>query len=149
VAAICSVRQQVNFEGQAAMEFEMLADASTSRPYDFQWEPGESQRLQTAPIIRGVVADLLNRVPVAEISAKFHRTLIQLFAEFCDGVRREHGLNRVVLSGGCFQNATLLGGLIKALEGKKFEVFSHEQVPANDGGIALGQAVAAAAMSLR
>ena len=62
-------------------------------------------------------------------------------------VRKENGLNRVVLSGGCFQNAMLLTGLIRALEGHGFEVFSHELVPTNDGGIALGQAVIADAVS--
>ena len=60
-------------------------------------------------------------------------------------MRRESDLNRVVLSGGCFQNATLLSGLIQALHDKEFAVFTHQQVPANDGGISLGQAVVAAA----
>lgn len=147
VAAICGVRNQVNFEGQAAMEFEMLAADSTGQMYDFQWEPGDNCRLLTAPIIEGVVADMQNRVAVAEISAKFHRTLIQLFADFSDFIRQDTGLNRVVLSGGCFQNATLLSGLIHALRDKKFEVFTHQQVPANDGGISLGQAVVAAAVA--
>jgi hydrogenase maturation protein HypF len=146
VAAICGIRQQVNFEGQAAMEFEMLAADSTNQMYDYQWEPGQSYRLQTAPIIEGVVADIQSRVPIAKISAKFHRTLIRLFAEFCVFIRRENDLNRIVLSGGCFQNATLLSGLIQALHDNKFEVFTHQQVPANDGGISLGQAVVAAAV---
>jgi hydrogenase maturation protein HypF len=145
VAAICGIRKQVNFEGQAAMEFEMLAADSTHRIYEYQWETGASCRLQTAPIIEGVVADIQRRVPNAVISARFHGTLIRLFAEFCDYVRRESDLNRVVLSGGCFQNAALLRGLIQALHDKKFEVFTHQQVPANDGGISLGQAVVAAA----
>ena len=145
VAAICGIRKQVNFEGQAAMEFEMLAADSTNQMYDYQWVTGESYQLQTAPIIEGVVADIQSRVPIAEISAKFHHTLIHLFAEFCDVMRRESDLNRVVLSGGCFQNATLLSGLIQALHDKEFAVFTHQQVPANDGGISLGQAVVAAA----
>jgi len=146
VAAICGIRKQVSFEGQAAMEFEMLAADATNQMYDCHWETGESHRLLTAPIIEGVVADIQNRVPIAKISAKFHRTLIHLVAEFCDLIRRENDLNRVVLSGGCFQNATLLSGLIQALLDKKFEVFTHQQVPANDGGISLGQAVVAAAV---
>ena len=116
---------------------------------EYQWETGESCRLLTAPIIEGVVADIQRRVPTAVISARFHATLIRLFAEFCDFVRRQNDLNRVVLSGGCFQNATLLSGLIQALHDKKFEVFTHQQVPANDGGISLGQAVAAAAIARR
>ncbi len=145
VAAICGIRRQVNFEGQAAMEFEMLAADSTHQIYDYQWETGEICRLLTTPIIEGVVADIQRRLPIANISAKFHRTLIRLFAEFCDFMRRESDLNRVVLSGGCFQNAILLSGLIQALHDKKFEVFTQQQVPANDGGISLGQAVVAAA----
>ena len=75
----------------------------------------------------------------------FHRTLICLFASLCDVLRKESGLNRVVLSGGCFQNVTLLSGLIRELTAHGFEVFCHEQMPANDGGISLGQAVVAAA----
>jgi len=149
VAAICGIRKQVSFEGQAAMEFEMLAADATNQMYDYQWETGVSHRLLTAPIIEGVVADIQNRVPIAKISAKFHCTLIRLFAEFCDVIRRESDLNRVVLSGGCFQNATLLSGLMQALHDKKFEVFTHQQVPANDGGISLGQAVVAAAVAGR
>jgi hydrogenase maturation protein HypF len=149
VAAICGIRKQVSFEGQAAMEFEMLAADATNQMYDYQWETGVSHRLLTTPIIEGVVADIQNRVPIAKISAKFHRTLIRLFAEFCDLIRRENDLNRVVLSGGCFQNATLLSGLMQALHDKKFEVFTHQQVPANDGGISLGQAVVAAAVAGR
>jgi hydrogenase maturation protein HypF len=145
VAAICGMRKQVNFEGQAAMEFEMLAADSTEQIYDYQWVIGECYQLQTAPIVEGVVADIQSRVPIAKISAKFHHTLIRLFADFCDVVRRESDLNRVVLSGGCFQNATLLSGLIQALHDKEFAVFTHQQVPANDGGISLGQAAVAAA----
>jgi hydrogenase maturation protein HypF len=149
VAAICGIRRQVNFEGQAAMEFEMLAADSASQMYAYQWETGDVCRLLTTPIIEGVVADIQSRVPIATISAKFHHTLIRLFADFCDYIRRESDLNRVVLSGGCFQNATLLRGLIQALHDKKFEVFTHQQVPANDGGISLGQALVAAAKSQR
>ena len=125
----------------------MLAAESAESSYDYEWEQDRILRILPAPIIRGVVADIQNRVPLAEIGAKFHRTLICLFAELCDAVRKESGLKRVVLSGGCFQNAMLLTGLIRALEGHGFEVFSHELVPTNDGGIALGQAVAAAAVA--
>lgn len=149
VAAICGIRRRVNFEGQAAMEFEMLAAESTNQIYDYQWETGKIYRLLPAPIIEGVVADIQNRVPIAQIGAKFHGTLIRLFTEFCDHIRRESDLNRVALSGGCFQNATLLRGMIQALHDKKFEVFAHRKVPANDGGISLGQAVVAAAKTCR
>ena len=91
-----------------------------------------------------MVDDLQNRKPVEEISTKFHATLIDLFSAVCTTVQKEYDLSRVVLSGGCFQNAILLRGLIQALQKRKFEVFAHQMVPTNDGGISLGQAVIAA-----
>jgi hydrogenase maturation protein HypF len=144
VAAICGIRQRVNFEGQAAMEMEMLAEETAESRYGYEWEGKDVLRILPAPIIRGVVTDIQNRVPVTKIGAKFHNTLIYLFADLCDLIRESRGLNRVVLSGGCFQNATLLSGLIQALEKRNFQIFSHHQVPTNDGGISLGQAVVAA-----
>ncbi|MBW1660388.1 MAG: carbamoyltransferase HypF [Deltaproteobacteria bacterium] len=145
VAAICGIRNRVSFEGQAAMELEMAASGDGDRPYEHEWKTEGIYRILPAPIIRGVVADMQQGVPVGRISARFHRTLVYMFAELCDVVGKEHGLKQVVLSGGCFQNALLLEGLVKMLRARKFEVFTHCQVPANDGGIALGQAVAAAA----
>jgi hydrogenase maturation protein HypF len=145
VASIGGIRKQVNFEGQAAMELEMLASESDEAYYDYQWETGDILYILPAPIIRGIVTDIQNGIPIAEISAKFHNTLIQMFTDLCGVIRQKRDLNRVVLSGGCFQNATLLAGLIKSLKKRDFEVFSHQQVPTNDGGIALGQAVVAAA----
>ena len=149
VAAICGVRNQANFEGQAAMELEMLAVESDGLCYDYDWETADVLRILPAPIIRGVVTDILNKVPIGEISARFHQTLIHLFANLCEVIRSDRGLNRVVLSGGCFQNSILLSGMLRVLQGKKFEVFTHEQVPTNDGGIALGQAFVAAAINRR
>ena len=145
VAAIAGIRHQVNFEGQAAMELEMLTAGDAPEIYDIKEAMTDAAIILPAPIIRGVVRDLQNGLPTSEIGAKFHRTIVALFAEVCMSVRNESKLNRVVLSGGCFQNALLLTGLIKALELHKFEVFTHRQVPANDGGISLGQALVAAA----
>jgi hydrogenase maturation protein HypF len=146
VAAIIGIRNKVNFEGQAAMELEMLAADSADSIYDYEWESGDIYKILPAPIIRGVVEDLQNGLALAEISAKFHLTLIRLFADLCDTIRKDRGLNRVVMSGGVFQNVILLTGLIRALENRNFKVFTHQQVPANDGGIALGQAIVASAV---
>ena len=147
VAAIVGIRNQVNFEGQAAMELEMLAADDIDSIYDFEWVSGDSTQILPAPIIRGVVQDVQNGLSIAEIGIKFHKTLIALFTEICAGVRRDCDLNRVVLSGGCFQNSILLTGMIHELASRDFEVFAHRRVPTNDGGIALGQAVVAAAVS--
>ena len=149
VAAICGIRSQVNFEGQAAMELEMLAAETAASTYDYEWLSDGTYKILPAPIILGVVKDLQNGTSVADISAKFHWTLICLFADLCTALRNDRDLNRVVLSGGVFQNSILLTGLISALEERNFLVFSHQQVPTNDGGIALGQAVAAAAIRSR
>ncbi len=145
VAALIGLRDTVAFEGQAAMELEMLATEGIEATYPYRWTANTVRQIAPAPIIRGVIADLASNIPGPVISAKFHATLVKLFVELCQDIRRTHGLQRVALSGGVFQNATLLRGLLHTLEQKGFQVYTHKRVPANDGGIALGQAVIAAA----
>ena len=147
VAAIIGLRNEVAFEGQAAMELEMLADTSAVGVYDIFWEPGEPIQINPASIIRSIVDDLQHETPLPIISGRFHFSLVRLFNEICAHLRRDKGLDRVVLSGGVFQNAILLQGLMESLQDQGFEVYSHKQVPTNDGGICLGQAVVAAAQS--
>ena len=147
VAALCGVRSTVSFEGQAAMELEMAAAGRDCGIYDFAWGSGADRPIFVAPIISGVVDDLQSRRPLPEISRRFHDTLVALFTRLCADLRAEHNLDRVALSGGVFQNAILLTGMIHSLEKEGFEVLSHRLVPTNDGGIALGQAVAAAAIA--
>jgi len=144
VAALAGLRSRVSYEGQAAMELEMAAQNETESFYDYFLEGDSPWRMPPAPIVRAVAADVGKGCPAALISAKFHNTLIRLFGDLCDRIRAAHGLKRVVLSGGVFQNVRLLTGLARALEAEGFEVFSHRLVPTNDGGIALGQAVIAA-----
>jgi len=147
IASIAGIRNHVLFEGQAAMELEMLASDQVAGIYDYEWETTDSHKILTRPIIQGVVKDMLQGIHPSVISRKFHQTLIRLFAELCEVIREESGLNKVVLSGGVFQNAILLTGMIKALEEAKFNVYSHTLVPPNDGGISLGQAMVAAAVA--
>ena len=149
VAALAGLRNEVAFEGQAAMELEMMAASSADYSYDCHWTSGAPAQIPTAPIIRAVVEDLLQGTAPALISARFHLTLVRLFTDLCDHLRRDTGLTRVVLSGGVFQNAILLGGLVRALEDKKFKVYTHTQVPTNDGGLSLGQAIIAATTATR
>ncbi len=149
VAALVGLCNEVAFEGQAAMELEMMAASTADYSYDCHWPSGAPVQIPTAPIIRAVVEDLLQGTAPALISARFHLTLVRLFTDFCDHLRRDTGLTRVVLSGGVFQNAILLGGLVRALEDKKFKVYTQIQVPTNDGGLSLGQAIIAAAMATR
>jgi hydrogenase maturation protein HypF len=145
LAAILGIRDTVVFEGQAAMELEMVADTDTQAVYDYAWENGSPVQILPQPIIVGVIDDMRKGTPVPVISGKFHQTLIRLFTDLAQHLRTEYDVNRVVLSGGSFQNAILLQGFITELRQQGFEVFAQQQVPTNDGGIALGQAVVAAA----
>jgi hydrogenase maturation protein HypF len=149
VAALAGLRNEVAFEGQAAMELEMMAASTAEYAYDWHWSFGTPVQIPTAPIIRAVVEDLLQGTSTALISARFHLSLVRLFTDLCDHLRRDTGLRRVVLSGGVFQNAILLVGLVRALEDNKFKVYTHKQVPTNDGGLSLGQAIIAAAIATR
>ncbi len=155
-AALLGLRDRAAFEGQAAMELEMIADPAEAGVYDGAWEPVPGttmetgvHRLPAGPIIRGMVRDLADGVPRETIAGRFHKTLIRRFSDLCGRIREAGGPDRVALSGGAFQNVLLLTGFIETLEGMGFTVFTHTQVPANDGGIALGQAVAAAAIHER
>jgi hydrogenase maturation protein HypF len=152
VAAIMGVRSHVNFEGQAAMALEMLAgqDKMNTREaeiYTLEWTRGETKQISVDPLISGIVTDMSNSIPLSRISAKFHLTIIDRFSDLCNELRKESKINYVALSGGAFQNSILLTGFTQKLTASGFKVISHTQVPANDGGLSLGQAVAAAAMA--
>jgi hydrogenase maturation protein HypF len=149
IASITGVRHRVHYEGQAAMELEMTAGDMVQESYDYEWECNGTIRILIEPIVRGIVEDMSNKIPVAKISSKFHFTLVCLFSDLCDVIRKDTGLDRVALSGGVFQNALFFNGLITALEKKGFNVYTHQLVPTNDGGISLGQAVVAAAIAER
>ncbi|MDJ0782149.1 MAG: carbamoyltransferase HypF [Desulfosarcinaceae bacterium] len=146
VAAILGLHLTVAFEGQAAMALEHLAADVDAPPYAFRWGAGDTRIIDTAAIIRAVCSDVSAGMPSPIIAARFHETLVQGLTDLCEELRRETGLDRVVLSGGVFQNRRLLAGLLARLGLAGFSVFAHRQVPTNDGGLALGQAVAAAAM---
>jgi len=149
VAAITGLRNIIAFEGQAAMELEMAAAEETRKTYEYQWRDGPPLQIETRPIIKGVVRDVIEGVAADAVSATFHRTLAVMFGDVCKRLKRETGLARVVLSGGVFQNSRLLSQLLRELDAKEFAVYSHTIVPTNDGGIALGQAVAADAVLKR
>ncbi len=147
IAAILGLRNRVTFEGQAAMDMEMIAEMEGESRYLYEWDNcDDTRRICTAPLISGVVNDLHYGLTPSEISGKFHRTLIGLFTELALEIRKETGLNRAALSGGVFQNSILLSGMIWELEREGFKVYTHTQVPTNDGGISLGQVAAAGAM---
>ncbi|MBL0714634.1 MAG: carbamoyltransferase HypF, partial [Desulfosarcina sp.] len=144
VSALIGIRKEIAYEGQAAIELEMCRNSVEEGVYafDIHAEAGE-WIMETAPIIRGVVTDLLEGESPGVISRRFHNTLINMLHQICMTIRTESDMEQVALSGGVFQNETLLSGLTKALNADGFEVLSQAKVPANDGGLSLGQAVIA------
>lgn len=144
VAALLGVCSSISYEGQAAVELEMIADPEVNTAYDFQIEEEKGHEIiRLKPIWAGILKDLAKEVSPAEISGKFHNTIVEMSLYLCQQIARRQGLKRVALSGGVFQNRLLLEKLRNILRNAGFEVFTHHLVPCNDGGISLGQAVIA------
>ena len=140
MAGLLCLRDTVNYEGQAAIELESIADHDVTEFYEFLISGSEISALT---VIKGVVRDLLDGVSHAEISGKFHLSVANLILRMAQRIKAEHGLNRVALSGGVFQNMLLLKHVCALLRAAGFEVFTHRRVPTNDGGISLGQVAVA------
>lgn len=150
VAAILGIRQAVSFEGQAAMELETLATGGTKKSYPVEISAGDGTTvLDLRPLIHAVAEERIKGKYPAAIAAAFHRTIIAALAGMAGTIRETSGIGKAVLSGGCFQNRVLLEGTVRELEKAGFEVYTHRWLPPNDGCIALGQAVSAAARLLQ
>ncbi len=145
VAALVGIRQQVNYEAQAAIELEMSITGAEDDAYPFEILRDRSPWIVSAqPLFRSIVDDLKAGTPVGIISRRFHNGLVQTFAEIAEALRSKRGLSRVCLSGGTFHNVYLTEHLEAELANRGFEVFSQHDVPAGDGGLSLGQALVAA-----
>ena len=148
VAALLGLRGEVVYEGQAAIELEMAAQADT-HVYPFSIHDAvratEPATLDVTPLIRAIVEDLTRGLPAPRIAGRFHRSVAEMLAAACLRAREGTGLSTVALSGGVFQNRLLLEQLITRLEELAFHVYVNRLVPPNDGGLSLGQAAVAAA----
>ena len=160
VAALLCLRSEVLYEGQAAIELEMLAQsshyvqggghASQMKPYPFIIQYQTPAKLDVTSMVRAIVDDIQQNLPVHEIAMRFHCTIAELLATACLKAREQTGLNMVALSGGVFQNRLLLEQLMLCLDAMSFQVYINRRVPPNDGGLSLGQlAVAAARLQKR
>jgi hydrogenase maturation protein HypF len=145
LSALLGLRGVINYEGQAAIEMEAIADRDVSNGYEFEIA-GAGKVIRAEAIIRRAVGDLLDGCSISTVAAKFHLGVVDLIATVAHRVRDTHGLNRVALSGGVFQNMFLLERVYSRLRLDGFDVFTHSRVPANDGGISLGQAAVASAL---
>jgi hydrogenase maturation protein HypF len=147
IASLSGLRQKMQFEGQAAMELEFAAALDkTEEAYPFAItgaKPSGSLEeitiIDWEPLIQAVLEDVHDAIPLAKISKKFHNTLGSMIV----AIAQQAGEESIVLTGGCFQNRILLESAVERLTAAGFRAYWHQRVPANDGGIALGQIVAA------
>jgi len=151
VSSLCGVRHVSSYDGQAAIELEWLASRAPavddSRAYPYELAQGENGAhvLDTRPLIVALASELRRGVAPARVARRFHATLAALILDVCLVLRAEHGLTRVVLSGGVFANALLVTGVEKRLRAAQFQVFRPQRFPPGDGGLCLGQLGIAAA----
>jgi len=150
VSALAGVRSVISYEAQAAMELEMRAwreGGLKAEAPSYGWDlikDGNPWQVDMSETIRGVVEDVLSGRGAGWISHRFHQTVADVIATLCREMRREFGLNDVVLSGGVFQNRLLLNLSFEKLAEQGFRMLFNREVPPNDGGISLGQAYIAA-----
>jgi hydrogenase maturation protein HypF len=145
VASIVGIRQVINYEAQAAIELEAIVNLENEERYGYEIQSTNGHFIiDPSQIIHSVVNDIQAGLTPDIISARFHNTLASMVLDVCKKVQEIYSYSRVVLSGGVWQNMTLLNQTVRKLETNGFDPYIHYQVPSNDGGIALGQAVIAA-----
>jgi hydrogenase maturation protein HypF len=138
------VCEESTYEGQAAMELEMAAADGTEEYYDFLYQQQEAScSINPSPLLKGICADIKAGKPAGYISATFHNSIAAMIVAVCCRLKERCRLDKVALSGGCFQNGYLLSRSISGLRQAGFSILQHHLVPPNDGGIALGQALIA------
>ncbi|MBI4304056.1 MAG: carbamoyltransferase HypF [Chloroflexi bacterium] len=146
VSALIGVRGEIGYEAQAAIELEMLAYEAENEKGDYPFSIVEQDGVSVVKLkdlFSAIIHDLRSGVAQASIAARFHNTMARMIPELCQVACGKTGIRQVVLSGGVFQNRLLLRKAVALLEAGGFTVFTHRQVPCNDGGISVGQAVVA------
>ncbi len=145
VSAVVGFQGEASYEGQAAVQLEMMAyDGEEGASYPFSISEVEGVGvIELEEMWRRILDDVRGQIPAPTVAMRFHNSVAQMIVEMCRRVEGESGLQRVALSGGCFQNRLLLAKATSGLEDVGLEVLTHTQVPCNDGGVSLGQAVVA------
>jgi len=145
VASLLDIRQTISYEGQAAMELEpditepeLLSSPGMGYPFRIL-QQGSVEILDWEPMLKALLEDLKQNVPPDTASLKFHNTVVEMIVAMAHRV----GEPKIVLTGGCFQNRYLTERSVHRLRAEGFEPYWHHQIPPNDGGIAVGQVVAA------
>ena len=141
ISALLGVRQEMSYEGQAAIELEALAQPGELGYYSWQVE---NDAILIAPMVAEILNDLAESISPAVISARFHYTIARLGLDLAERIRRQTGITKITLSGGVWQNLRLLELTTTYLEENGFQPLIHRQMPPNDGCVAFGQAMIAA-----
>ncbi|MBG0787418.1 MAG: carbamoyltransferase HypF, partial [Anaerolineaceae bacterium] len=141
ISALLGIRQEVSYEGQAAIELEALAQPEELGYYSWQVDKDE---IMIAPLISAILEDIKQEIHPAVISAKFHNTLAHIGLDLVERVHNQTSITKVALSGGVWQNLRLLATATTLLEQHGFQTLIHRQTPPNDGCVAFGQAMIAA-----
>jgi len=152
VSALLGICHETTYEAQAAIELEQITGPHSGTvaarhritPYPFQLDTGVSPyQIQVGALLDAILEDIERAEPAALIAQRFHTTIAAMIVTVCQRLRTDRGINVVALSGGVFQNRLLTALTLSQLTASGFEVLVHQQVPPNDGGISLGQAVMA------
>ena len=147
-AAMLGVRREAEYEGQPALELEAIADPEVEDVYPYDViRRGDGWIIDPAALFRALWCEYRAGRRVPHIAAAFHNSIASFTLAACAQVREARGLNQVVLSGGCFRNALLTRRLVDTLSSAGFQAFTHSRVPPDDGGLSLGQAAVAHALT--
>ncbi len=143
ISSLSGIRHKISYEGQAAMELEFsIREKKDEKSYEFFFKREENGGsvyvISWENIILSIIQDIINKKPIGIISYKFHLTMAEIIKE----IAKISKMEKVVLSGGCFQNLFLLEKAKEILEGEGFFVYFNQRIPPNDGGISFGQVVA-------
>jgi len=144
VSSLIGIRDEISYEGQAAMELESFCASGITKRYKFSiYKEEEKFIIDPQEIFIDIIKDLKKRLDKKVMAAKFHNTVAEFTADLCGKIRENSEINEIALSGGVFQNKYLTEKVVFLLEDKGFKVYIQRKVPPNDGGISLGQAVVA------
>lgn len=146
VSAICGISLENGYEGESAMLLEAAAHPQSDLTYGFDLNMEATPwTIETRPVLAQIARDISSGRSAGAVSRAFHDSVARMIQLVCRKLRDKTGIDKVCLSGGTFQNVTLLKASADLLRAIGFHVFLHSQVPPNDGGLSLGQAVIAAA----
>jgi len=143
-SSLIGIRDEISYEGQAAMELESFCASGIKERYNFCiCKEGEEFIIDPQEIFIDIIKDLKEGIDKKVMAAKFHNTVAEFTLNLCGKIKENTGINKIALSGGVFQNRYLTEKIISLLEKDDFQVYTQRKVPPNDGGISLGQAVVA------